>query len=373
MVSELPADEPVAIRLADPAHSLAGRERDPRSRHGVDLRAAALSAAATVSADDMAALAALGSATETDVATAQEVVSATIANGGADYVLDDTVTLPDGVVVKATIVTGGVIEEVVLVAPGSTTTPPTNPVAQVSTSGTGTGAEFNLFWAPVTELPTFPTFTPIIPTSTFPPGGGVGSIGDPEGVPTFPPPTPPPIGHVPAGPLVGPAVADAPVPPSLAGVAQPQYETGSATVPPANGYFPEFTTTTAYAGFPNQPPDGVPIVFANIWTVPELSGDVWTDVVPPSTPTVAQITLGGWGLPGPSGSGPGPPTYPNPPGAGLNDVGAIRLGHAEPAERSAGSVLSRDDTTHLHQPEPPQDRGGKRMSSRHSTRRPHST
>lgn len=170
---------------------------------------------------------------------------------------------------------------------------------------------------PASELPTFPLFTPIIPTSVFPPGGGVGSIGDPIGVPTFPPPTPPPIGTVPVGPLVGPAISPAPVPPSLAGVVQPQYKTGSATSPTAASWFPQFTTTGAYAGFPNQPPTGVPIVFANISTKPSFSGGVWTVVTPPSTATTAQIILNGWGPPGPSGLGPGPPSYPNPPGAGL--------------------------------------------------------
>lgn len=236
-----------------------------------------------------------------------------------------------------------------------------------------------------------PISPPIIPTSTFPPGGGVGSIGDPVGVPTFPPPTPPPIGTVPAGPLVGPAVAPAPVPPSLAGVVQPQYKTGSATSPTAASWFPQFTTASAYTPFPNNPPTGTPIVFANIWTNPShttvsvtaatwatgqttyttasahgiavgavvqitgctpaafngtfvtvagttgstlvvnattspgtfVSGGSlgstasWTVVTPPSTPTTGQIILNGWGLPGPSGSGPGPPSYPNPPGAGL--------------------------------------------------------
>src|SRR4029077_9145000 len=114
----------------------------------------------------------------------------------------------------------------------------------------------------------------------------------------------------------------------------------SATVPPVNGYFPKFTTTTAYAGFPNQPPAGVPIVFANIYTGNN------PQVTPPSTPTTAQIILDGWGLPGPSGTGPGPPSSPNPPGAGLPHAFAVRDGHEEPAERSAGTVFPGNDTAY---------------------------
>lgn len=180
----------------------------------------------------------------------------------------------------------------------------------------------------------FPAFVPIIPP---PP------IGAAHAVPTFPPPTPPPIGAVPVGPLVGPAIAPATVPPSLAGVVQPQYKTGSATAPAANGYFPQFTTTTAYAGFPNNPPAGVPIVFSNISTNPSRSGGVWTVVPPPSTPTTAQITLNGMSILVP------------------HDVGSVRDGYEEFAERSAGPVFSGNDTAHLHQSQSPKDRRRKRL------------
>lgn len=206
----------------------------------------------------------------------------------------------------------------------------------------------------------------LIPTSVLP--AVLGSIGDPVGVPTFPPPTPPPIGTVPAGPLVGPAVAPAPVPPSLAGVVQPQYKTGSAIAPTAASVFPAFTTAP-YTGFPNQPPNGVPIVFANISTNPSKAGSVWTAVPPPSTATTAPIILDGWGLPGPSGLGPGPPTYPTAPGTGLHDVGAVRDGHTEPAERSAGPVLFGSDTAHLHQSQSSPDSRRKRMSARNAAGR----
>lgn len=125
----------------------------------------------------------------------------------------------------------------------------------------------------------FPGFVPIIPPPL---------IGNPP-PPTFPPPTPPPIGNVPVGPLVGPAIAAAGVPPSTPGFVQPRFQPpGSATSPPANGYFPQFTTAP-YAGFPNQPPNGVPIVFSNIFTIPTFASGVWTPHPPPFTVTTAVI------------------------------------------------------------------------------------
>lgn len=269
-------------------------------------------------------------------AVAQEVTQALVAAAGTGYAHNDTITLSNGVVLKvATLTAGNGVIAVNIVNPGSTTTPPANPVPQASTSGAGINATFNLTWAPAATFDVFPGFTPIIPTSAFPPGGGVGSIGDPIGFPVFPPPTPPPIGTVPVGPLVGPAIAPAAAPPSTPGFPLIRYQSpGSATVPPANGYFTKFTTTP-YAGFPNVPPAGVPIVFANIYTGKS------PQVTPPSTVTTAQITLDGWGLPGPSGLGPGPPTYPNPPGAGLpQNVSAVRDGHTKSAQRSGRAVLS---------------------------------
>ncbi|MFZ0270994.1 MAG: hypothetical protein WAL34_04005 [Acidobacteriaceae bacterium] len=76
------------------------------------------------------------------------VGTATVAAGGTGFVVSDTVTLPGGAVLRVLTESGGVIETVSVVTPGSYSTPPTNPVAQASTSGSGTGATFNL---------TFPT------------------------------------------------------------------------------------------------------------------------------------------------------------------------------------------------------------------------
>lgn len=297
--------------------------------------------------------------TVAQLAVAQEVVFATVAagQGGTNYHLNDTVTLANGVVLKATTMTGTAIASVTIVNPGSTsTTPPANPVSQVSTSGTGTGAKFNLTWAPISSVDIFPAFTPIIPTSVFPPGGGVGSIGEAVLTPTFPPPTPPPIGAVPVGPLVGPAIAPAAVPPSTAGFPLLRYQPpGSATVPAVNGYFPKFTTTTAYAGFPNNPPTGVPIIFSNIDNRATKTGAVWDNKTPPSTPTVAQITLNGASNLTP-----------------LN-VDDLRLGHEEFAERHDGAVLPGEDASHLHQSLATKNSRRKRMSETGSSGRSNHT
>lgn len=113
-----------------------------------------------------------------------------------------------------------------------------------------------------TSLPPSVLFTPIMPP---PP------VGDPVGVPAFPPtgtgtaPVP-----VPTGPLIGPVVGPAPVPPSLPGVQQPQFAGGgSPTIP--TSLFPEFSTN----------PSSPPIVFANIFNMGA--------VPPPSTPGIAPI------------------------------------------------------------------------------------
>lgn len=129
----------------------------------------------------------------------------------------------------------------------------------------------------------FPAFTPIIPPPLIGEGGGP--------PPPFPPPTPEPIGEVPVGPLVGPVVAAAGVPPSVAGFEQPQFATGSATSPP--GYFPAFT-----APLPTPPP----IDFINILMI--------GDAVPPQKQTEEAILLDGWGPSVP----PGAPTEPGPDG-----------------------------------------------------------
>ena len=136
----------------------------------------------------------------------------------------------------------------------------------------------------------FPAFFPFLPTP----------VGADQPIPTFPPPTPPPIGIVPVGEFAVLAIKSGPVGISVAGINQPVIGGNN----PAT--FPDFTTT-----FPSPT-----FVVSNVWTVPTIAGGVWTTHLPAYTTTTQNIALGGWGLPGPSGQGPGPPTYPNPPGAG---------------------------------------------------------
>jgi hypothetical protein len=79
----------------------------------------------------------------------QQVTAAVIAAGGASYVIGDRITLSNGVVVQVATVSAGAILTVTIVNPGSSVTasPPANPVAQVSTTGAGTGATFTLTWS----------------------------------------------------------------------------------------------------------------------------------------------------------------------------------------------------------------------------------
>jgi hypothetical protein len=225
-------------------------------------------------------------------------------------------------------------------------TPPASRDGPVSVSVTtpgGTGASgptaFNYTGATGTT-DVFPAFVPIYPP---PP------VGADKAIPTFPPPTPPPIGVVPVGDLVGPAIAPAAAPPSVAGVVQPQYKTGSATVPTAASLFPSFSAAGPHPAIiiPVSPPP-LPDNRAT------KTGAVWDNKTPPSTPTTAPITLNGASNLTPV----------------LADVGSVRLGHEELAERRTGTVFPGDDATHLHQSQSTKNSRRKRVSesspSRHS-------
>ena len=135
------------------------------------------------------------------------------------------------------------------------------------TSAPTTLDAITLAFATSSTVPFFPEFTPIYPPPLAGEGGGA--------APTFPPPTPPPIGHVPIGPLVGPPVAPAGVPPSVAGIPQPVIGGDNPST------FPDFTST-----FPSPP-----VVFENLF----MDGSS----PPPQTPTTENITIDGWGPPGP--------------------------------------------------------------------------
>ncbi len=69
-----------------------------------------------------------------------------VAAGGMGYVVADTITLSNGVILTVATLSGSAVASVTVTNRGSATTLPSNPVAQVSTSGIGTGATFNLAW-----------------------------------------------------------------------------------------------------------------------------------------------------------------------------------------------------------------------------------
>ena len=80
------------------------------------------------------------------VVTQSGAASATPAAGGAAHVVNDLVTLTNGTVIKVLTVASGAIVTASIQTPGTWSTIPTAPVAQVSTTGVGTGATFNLFF-----------------------------------------------------------------------------------------------------------------------------------------------------------------------------------------------------------------------------------
>lgn len=90
------------------------------------------------------------------VLTGKKVTAATVANGGTggDYNVGDTITLANGVVLTVATESTTQVATVTVtnggnVAIGAST--PANPVGQVSSNGTGTGATFNLTWTDAEE------------------------------------------------------------------------------------------------------------------------------------------------------------------------------------------------------------------------------
>jgi phage tail sheath protein FI len=78
--------------------------------------------------------------------TAADVVSGI---GGTGYVVGDTITLANGVVVTVATVSSGAVATLTVAEGGAVDYPdelPDNPVVQESTSGAGTGAQLNLTW-----------------------------------------------------------------------------------------------------------------------------------------------------------------------------------------------------------------------------------
>src|SRR5262252_2969964 len=90
------------------------------------------------------------------------VTAATVATGGSGYVVGNTINLANGVVLTVATATTGAVATVTVTTPGSAQTIPSNPVPQVSTNGTGTGATFNLTWS-AAVAGSYGTATPDVP------------------------------------------------------------------------------------------------------------------------------------------------------------------------------------------------------------------
>lgn len=120
------------------------------------------------------------------------VLTAPVNAGGANYVVGDTINLSNGVVLTVATLTITAVATVTITNPGSAQTLPANPVAQVSSSGAGTGATFDLTWEVYTNVITnggtgylsAPTLTYSAGAATATATLGPSNAGNPA-VPTF--------------------------------------------------------------------------------------------------------------------------------------------------------------------------------------------
>lgn len=120
------------------------------------------------------------------------VLTAPVNAGGAGYAVNDTISLSNGVILTVATVAAGAVATVTITNPGSAATLPANPVAQVSSSGGGTGANFNLTWEVYTNVITnggtgylsAPTLTYSAGAATATATLGPSNAGNPA-VPTF--------------------------------------------------------------------------------------------------------------------------------------------------------------------------------------------
>lgn len=120
-------------------------------------------------------------------------LTAAVAAGGAGYAVGDTITVATNTVLLVGGVAAGAITSIAVQAGGlDTGTLPSNPVPQVSTSGSGTGATFNLTWGvfSVAMTNTGSGYTSV-PAVTFSAGAALGTavlgpsaLGNPS-VPAF--------------------------------------------------------------------------------------------------------------------------------------------------------------------------------------------
>lgn len=105
-----------------------------------------------------------------------KAVTAAIQAAGTGYAVNDTITLTNGVVLKVLTENVGAIETVSITNAGSLTgTMAANPVAQTSTSGTGTGATFNLSYGINTIVVDTSSTYSTAPALTITGGAGTGA------------------------------------------------------------------------------------------------------------------------------------------------------------------------------------------------------
>jgi hypothetical protein len=87
------------------------------------------------------------------------VTAAVVAAGGTGYAVGNTIALANGVILTVATLSGSAVATVTIANPGQVAwdaTLPTNPRPQVSTSGSGSGATFNLTWSPAPRGPLGP-------------------------------------------------------------------------------------------------------------------------------------------------------------------------------------------------------------------------
>lgn len=104
-----------------------------------------------------------------------KVVTAVVAAGGSGYVVGDKITLSNGVVLEVATLTGDAVATATIDTAGQITggAVPTNPVAQSSTDGAGTGATFTLTWGVGDPIIVEPGSGYLVaPTVTLTGGGG---------------------------------------------------------------------------------------------------------------------------------------------------------------------------------------------------------
>jgi hypothetical protein len=99
----------------------------------------------------------------------------TLSAAGSGYVVGDIVVLANGIIIQVLTVTTGAIATFAIINRGSATTLPANPVAQSSTSGTGTGATFTVNWGVQSITITDPGEYSVAPTITFSAGAAAGT------------------------------------------------------------------------------------------------------------------------------------------------------------------------------------------------------